>query len=76
MPRLPRVTADQTIRVLGRIGWVLLRSSGSHFIYGNAEGIRVTVPTHAGKILHPKVLQNIIRDTGLSVDGFIRLLGE
>ena len=32
MPRLPRVTADQTIRVLGRIGWVLLRSSGSHFI--------------------------------------------
>ncbi len=55
---------------------MLLRSSGSHFIYGNAEGIRVTVPTHAGKILHPKVLQNIIRDAGLSVDGFIRLLGE
>ena len=37
-------------------------------IYKNAAGKRVTVPFHAAKILHPKVLRNILRDADLSVE--------
>jgi len=37
-------------------------------IYKNAAGKRVTVPFHAAKTLHPKVLRNILRDADMSVE--------
>jgi len=72
--RLPRVTARQVIGVLEKIKFRWARQKGSHAIYKNAEGKRATVPVHSGKTLHPKVLQNILRDTGLNVDEFVALL--
>ncbi len=66
--RAPRVTAREIIRVLKRRGFTLSRSSGSHQIYKNDSGRRVTVSVHAGEIIHPKVLQNILRDMDLSVE--------
>ncbi len=69
-PKLPRVTAREVIAVLSRRGFVLTRSSGSHQIYVDSSGRRVTVPFHAGKVLHPKVLQNILRDMDLSANAF------
>ena len=72
--KLPRVTADEAISILERTGFFLSRQSGSHRIYKNDEGRRVTVPYHAGKILHPKVLQSILRGADLSVDRFKELL--
>jgi len=35
---------------------------------------RVTVPYHAGKILHPKVLRSILREADLSVGRFKELM--
>ncbi|HKP53735.1 MAG TPA: type II toxin-antitoxin system HicA family toxin [Chloroflexia bacterium] len=73
-PPLPHVTAAQVIRVLEKRGFNLVRQSGSHKIYKNSAGNRVTVPFHSGKILHPKVLTSILADAGLSVEQFIALL--
>ena len=73
-PRLPRVTAAQAIRVLEKRGFRLVRQSGSHRIYKNEAGKRVTVPFHSGKVLHPKVLRSILRDAELTVDEFKELL--
>jgi predicted RNA binding protein YcfA (HicA-like mRNA interferase family) len=70
-PRAPRVTARDIVRVLERRGFVLARSSGSHRIFKDANGRRVTVPVHAGKVLHPKVLNSILYDADLTVDGLI-----
>lgn len=72
--KLPRVTAIEIIRVLEQAGFLLSRQSGSHKIYKNKEGNRVTVPYHSGKIIHPKVLTNIIRDADLTVKEFKDLL--
>ena len=72
--KLPRVTAAEAIKVLERVGFVLARQSGSHKIYKNEEGKRVTVPYHAGKTLHAKVLQSILRDANLTVERFKELL--
>ena len=44
--RLPRVNANEVIRVLEKIGFVLTRQSGSHKIYKNGEGRRATVAYH------------------------------
>ncbi len=74
MEKLPRVTAAEAMKVLERSGFLLARQSGSHKIYKNKEGKRVTVPYHTGRILHPKVLQSILRDANLTVERFKELL--
>jgi predicted RNA binding protein YcfA (HicA-like mRNA interferase family) len=68
------VTADEVMKVLERKGFSLVRQSGSHKIYRNQEGKRVTAPYHAGKIMHPKVPKSILRDAGLTAEGFEEVL--
>jgi len=72
--KLPRVTAADSIRALERAGFSFSRQSGSHKIYKNKEGKRVTVPYHSGKILHLKVLLSILRDSDLTAEKFKELL--
>jgi len=72
--RLPRVTADEIIRVLEKVGFALSRQSGSHKIYKSSTGKRVTVPYHKGKMLHPKVLASILRDADLTREDLKNLL--
>ena len=43
-------------------------------IYKNASGRRVTVPFHAQKILHPKLLRSILRDADIKPDRLSELL--
>ena len=72
--RSPRVTADEIIRVLEKIGFTLARQSGSHKIYKSSTGKRVTIPYHKGKVLHPKVLASVLKDADLSREDLKNLL--
>jgi len=74
MPKLPRVTARQMATVLENLRFCLTRQSGSHQIYKNAAGKRATIPFHASKILHAKVLRSILRDVELSPEDLEKLL--
>lgn len=73
-PRLPRVTAAQVLRVLRQRGCEEVRAGASHRILRRADGRRVTVPYHTGQVLHPQLLQSILRDADLSVDELRRQL--
>ena len=55
-------------RALTRLGFRVTRQTGSHRIYVNDKGCRVTLPYHARQILHPKLLTSILRDVGISAD--------
>ncbi len=68
--KLPRVTAGKMIRILKKKGFQAVRQSGSHLILRNEKGIRVTVPIHAGRILHPKIVKSIMRDAELTPEDF------
>ena len=68
MSELPRITARQIISVIERYGFVCVRQSGSYKIYKNPQGKRTTVPFHAGKILHLKVLKNILKDADITIE--------
>lgn len=72
--RLPRITAREVTRALERRGFSFSRQSGSHAIFRNTAGKRVTVPVHPGKILHPKVLKSILKDAELPVEELNELL--
>jgi len=72
--KLPRVTANEMIKLVEKLGFHFSRQSGSHKIYKNDAGKRITVSYHSGKMLHPKVVKGILMDTGLSVVEFKKLL--
>jgi predicted RNA binding protein YcfA (HicA-like mRNA interferase family) len=59
MPKLPRWTAIEAERELLAAGFELLRSKGSHRIYGK-RALRVTVPFHRGAALHPKIVKRVL----------------
>ncbi|MBI2591673.1 MAG: type II toxin-antitoxin system HicA family toxin [Candidatus Brennerbacteria bacterium] len=74
MPSLPRLTAKEIIAALEKLGFILIRQSGSHKIYKNLNSRRVTVPFHGNKILHPKVLKSILRDAEIDIAALKDLL--
>jgi len=75
MAKLPIVKPKQVIRALQRAGFYIHRQVGSHarLIHPIDPARRVTVPIHNEDI--PKgTLSSIIKQAGLTVDEFIRLL--
>jgi predicted RNA binding protein YcfA (HicA-like mRNA interferase family) len=59
LPKQLRLTAQEAETMLLQAGFELNRSKGSHRIYLKGQ-FRVVVPFHAGKILHPKIVKQIL----------------
>ena len=64
--KLPRLTAKEIIKIIEKKDFVLVRQSGSHRIYRNRKGVRITIPFHSGKTLHPKIVKSIITDAEIT----------
>ncbi|PPJ61679.1 type II toxin-antitoxin system HicA family toxin [Cuspidothrix issatschenkoi] len=58
MPKLLRLTAKEAEKLLLNAGFIEIRSKGSHRIYFR-ENVRVVIPFHSGRILHPKTVQQV-----------------
>jgi predicted RNA binding protein YcfA (HicA-like mRNA interferase family) len=73
--RLPSVTSKDDVRALGRAGFSVSRTSGSHcrLIHATDPTRKVTVPIHGGD-LKRGTLRAIISQAGLTVAEFISLL--
>lgn len=73
--RLPALTARDVIRALGRAGFVVSRTSGSHcrLIHAADAARKVTVPVHSGD-LKRGTLRAIIAQSGLTMPEFLALL--
>ena len=68
---LPRLRAEEVIRVLRTHGFVLISQRGSHQKWRNAEtGHQVIVPYHKGKQLPLGTLRSIIDGSGVSHERF------
>ena len=72
--KLPRIDAKHLIKVVEKLGFKLVRQSGSHMIYKNAEGQRLTIPYHTGKVLHPKIVKSALKDMNIDIGEFKKLL--
>ena len=72
MSRLPRLKGKELIRILGKFGFEVARSRGSHFLLRHTDGRVTTVPVHSGEILGPGLLRSILRDVELSVDDLLK----
>ena len=73
MSRLSGISGRECVNALKKIGFYLKRQEGSHIILRlNNPFTQVVVPDH--KELDRGTLRAIIRQSGISIDDFIRLL--
>ena len=73
MSRLPSISGTACVKALGKIGFYLKRQHGSHLILRRDNPFaQVVVPNH--QELDRGTLRAIIRQAGVGVDEFIRLL--
>ena len=73
MPKLPVISGEKAIKTFSKAGWRPHRQVGSHVVL-RKEGSRVTLSVPKHKELKPGLLRKLIRDAGLSVKEFKRLL--
>ena len=66
-PRL-RVKGKDLLSALGRAGFEITRTRGSHHFLRHPDGRSTTVPVHGGETIGPGLLSKILRDTKLSRD--------
>lgn len=73
MSGLPRISGRECVKALNKIGFYLKRQEGRHIIMRRDDPFgQVVDPDH--KELDRGTLRAIIRQSGLGVDEFIKLL--
>ena len=73
MPKLPVLSGREVCGILEGFGFEKVRQRGSHIIMQRREGEgSVTVPVPNHKELQAGTLRSIIRQSGSTVDDFIR----
>ncbi len=70
--RIPRgVSGKDVAKAFGRIGFVHLRTTGSHYI-ARRDGVTLAIPLH--RELRTGTLKGLIEQSGLTVEKFCDLL--
>lgn len=73
MPQLPVISGRDARRAFERDGWRFDRQRESHMILVK-DGVRVNLSVPDHRELDRGLLRSLIRDSGLDVDTFLKLL--
>ena len=60
LPKDPPLKAIEAEKMLLEKGFKLIRTKGSHRIYLKGDR-RIVIPFHSGKILHPKIVKQVLK---------------
>ena len=71
MPKLPHISGAQAVKALERLGFVIMRQSGSHIVLRKGS-IGCVVPNH--KEIKIGTLAGVLRQAGVSTEEFLRVL--
>ena len=73
--RLPICKGKKAVKAFKKNGWVLARYIDDHFILKKqGERYLLSIPDH--NPIKKGTLRRLIRDAGLSMDHFVKLLGK
>ncbi|MEI8238856.1 MAG: type II toxin-antitoxin system HicA family toxin [Actinomycetota bacterium] len=73
MPELPHVSGTEAIRAFERLGFVVVRQSGSHVMMRRGS-VGCVVPLH--REIKRGTLGGILRQAGVDADAFIEAVGR
>ncbi|MBO0869514.1 MAG: type II toxin-antitoxin system HicA family toxin [Micromonosporaceae bacterium] len=71
---IPAVPGAQVVKALERVGFTLVRVSGSHHLLRHGDGRTVVVPVHGGHDLPKGTLRNVLAIIGMTPDELRKLL--
>ena len=75
MPNIPVLKGQKLIKILQKQGFILNRVSGSHHILIHPEKrITLSIPEHKGKTLGKGITLSIIKDAGITIEEFLKLV--
>ena len=76
MTRLPTVSGKDVVRALEKAGYEVDHQRGSHIILRHRQPPhrRATVPNH--KEIAKGTLRTIVRETGMTVEEFVKFLNQ
>jgi len=72
--RLKPLPSRKVIKALESLGFKKIRQKGSHVFFKHLDGRATVVPIHKGEDIGRGLLRNIIKDTGLTKEDFLRLI--
>jgi predicted RNA binding protein YcfA (HicA-like mRNA interferase family) len=70
----PTVKGKDLVAALRGLGFVVVRTKGSHHFIRHSDGRATVVPVHAGETLGPGLLASILRDLKLTREQLQKLL--
>jgi len=75
MVKLPLISANELIKILSKIGFKVMRQSGSHIFLRHKDGRTTVIPNHPGEKIDRGLLNKIIKkDVQISREEFVKLL--
>lgn len=76
MPKLPVLSGKDVVKILSKIGFVHVRTKGSHAILNkhDSEKGKVTIPVPLHRELAKGTLKSIMNQAGLTLDDLLKLL--
>ena len=67
MSRAPRLTGEELVSALAKVGFQVIRIRGSHHFVRHDDGRRTVVPVHVAEIIGPGLLRKILRDCQMNI---------
>ena len=75
MSKLNSIKTEKLLKIIKNLGFELVHVKGSHHIFKNKEGKRISIPVHRGTLIGKGLLLKIIKeDLGLTREEFEKLL--
>jgi predicted RNA binding protein YcfA (HicA-like mRNA interferase family) len=74
MTKLRLVPYRELKRVAQAAGFEWIRCDGSHNVFRHINGAIVVIPDHGARVIVRPLLRKILRDLGLSLEEYHRLL--
>jgi len=73
--KLKPLPSRQVINILEQLGFEKVRQRGSHVFFRHPDGRTTIIPIHKGEDIGRGLLQEIIKDTKLTKEEFLKPLG-
>ena len=74
MSKLLIINANLLEKILFELGFIKKRQKGSHAFYRHSDGRYTTIPFHGKRDLARPVIRSVLRQIGLDIDSYNRLV--
>ena len=76
MSKLPLASFGDLAKIAESLGYVRVRQKGSHVMFRRADGQTIPIPDHGSRDLTRPLIHRIVKDMGLTIDEYAKLLNE